>query len=310
MAARAHRRGSRRRGCSRAARRGAALAAGALLDAARADDREARARGDREAATRTKRERTARRRSLGRAQRRSRRSSKQLLAAGADPKHAQRLRRDADVGGGRSSATRRSSKRCSTRAPTSSSRNADGQTALMVVARTGNVAAAKLLIDHGADVNARESRKGADRADVGRAPEPAGDGRAACRARRRGRRALDGERLGAAASRPSRGRRTCRPAASRRSCTRRVRAASSARGSSSRTARTSISRIPTASRRCCLRCSMRTSTRRSTCSSTARTPTSGIGGAARRCTRPSTTTRCRTAAGPTGRRSTTPRASR
>jgi len=40
------------------------------------------------------------------------------------------------------------------------SKNADGQTALMVVARTSNVAAAELLIKHGADVNGREERKG------------------------------------------------------------------------------------------------------------------------------------------------------
>ncbi len=40
------------------------------------------------------------------------------------------------------------------------SANADGQTALMVVARGGNTAAAKLLIERGADVNASEQRKG------------------------------------------------------------------------------------------------------------------------------------------------------
>ena len=38
--------------------------------------------------------------------------------------------------------------------------NADGQTALMVVARGGNVAAAALLLERGADVNASEERKG------------------------------------------------------------------------------------------------------------------------------------------------------
>src|SRR5262245_25180830 len=35
--------------------------------------------------------------------------------------------------------------------------NEDGQTALMLAARTGNVAVAKLLVQHGADVNKRES---------------------------------------------------------------------------------------------------------------------------------------------------------
>ncbi len=37
--------------------------------------------------------------------------------------------------------------------------SADGQTALMLVARTDNVAAAKLLLDHGAHVDAREKQK-------------------------------------------------------------------------------------------------------------------------------------------------------
>src|SRR5690606_30545286 len=34
---------------------------------------------------------------------------------------------------------------------------ADGQTALMIVARTGNVESARLLLEHGADPNARET---------------------------------------------------------------------------------------------------------------------------------------------------------
>src|SRR5690606_1730109 len=38
--------------------------------------------------------------------------------------------------------------------------NADGQTALMVLARTENVAAARLLLERGADVDAVEQRKG------------------------------------------------------------------------------------------------------------------------------------------------------
>lgn len=38
--------------------------------------------------------------------------------------------------------------------------NADGQTPLMVVGRTENVAAARLLVEHGADVDAVEQRKG------------------------------------------------------------------------------------------------------------------------------------------------------
>ena len=35
--------------------------------------------------------------------------------------------------------------------------NEDGQTALMLAARTGNVAVAELLVKHGADVNRREN---------------------------------------------------------------------------------------------------------------------------------------------------------
>src|SRR5438094_8326356 len=38
--------------------------------------------------------------------------------------------------------------------------NADGQTALMVVARSGKVEAAKVLLSHGADVNAKEQWRG------------------------------------------------------------------------------------------------------------------------------------------------------
>ena len=45
---------------------------------------------------------------------------------------------------------------CSRPAPTRTSANEDGQTALMLAARTGNVAVAELLVKAGADVNARE----------------------------------------------------------------------------------------------------------------------------------------------------------
>ena len=56
----------------------------------------------------------------------------------------------------RPSATPPSSRRCSKPGPTVDAPGADGQTALMVVARSGNTAAAEALIEHGADVNARE----------------------------------------------------------------------------------------------------------------------------------------------------------
>ena len=51
----------------------------------------------------------------------------------------------------------RSSSCCSTAAIDANAANPEGETALMSVARTGNVAAAKLLLDAGADVNATEA---------------------------------------------------------------------------------------------------------------------------------------------------------
>ena len=42
-------------------------------------------------------------------------------------------------------------------APTSNAPNGDGQTALMLAARTGSLDVAKLLVERGADVNAREA---------------------------------------------------------------------------------------------------------------------------------------------------------
>ncbi len=44
----------------------------------------------------------------------------------------------------------------------------EGETALMTVARTGNVEAAKILLAHGAEVNSQEAMAAADAADVGR----------------------------------------------------------------------------------------------------------------------------------------------
>ena len=54
--------------------------------------------------------------------------------------------------------------------------NEDGQTPLMLAARTGNVALAKLLVQHGADVNRRERYPRAVGRDVGGRAEPCRDG--------------------------------------------------------------------------------------------------------------------------------------
>ena len=61
----------------------------------------------------------------------------------------------------------------------------EGETALMLVARTTNVAAAKLLLDHGAHVNAKESQKDQTALMWAAAQSQAADGQAADRARRR-----------------------------------------------------------------------------------------------------------------------------
>ena len=45
---------------------------------------------------------------------------------------------------------------------------ADGETVLMTAARAGNVESCGMLLDRGADVNARETLQGTDGADVGR----------------------------------------------------------------------------------------------------------------------------------------------
>ena len=96
----------------------------------------------------------------------------------------ERLRRHADVRGRGRRQRRRSSRKLLAAGADVESANADGQTALMVIARTSNVEAAKLLLDHGANVNARRAVARPDRADVGRGRRPARDGEAADRARR------------------------------------------------------------------------------------------------------------------------------
>ncbi len=56
-------------------------------------------------------------------------------------------------------ATPPSSKRLLKAGADPDSPGADGQTALMIVARTSNVAAARILIEHGAHVNAAEQQR-------------------------------------------------------------------------------------------------------------------------------------------------------
>ena len=71
----------------------------------------------------------------------------------------------------------------------------------MVVARTENVAAAKLLLDHGAHVNAQRDSRGTDRADVGGGRKPAGHGAGAARAWRGCKRAVASRRMAGAGER-------------------------------------------------------------------------------------------------------------
>ena len=61
----------------------------------------------------------------------------------------------------------------------------DGETVLMTAARTGNVPVIKALLARGANVRARERRKGAGRADVGGRREQRGRRDRAHRSRRR-----------------------------------------------------------------------------------------------------------------------------
>ena len=66
---------------------------------------------------------------------------------------------------------------------------ADGQTPLMIVARGTNVAAAKLLLDKGANPNAKESQRGQTALMWAAANSQGPMARSCCRARRRSRRA-------------------------------------------------------------------------------------------------------------------------
>ena len=72
----------------------------------------------------------------------------------------------------------------------------------MMASRTGNVAAMKVLLDRGADVNAKETPARDDGADVGRGPGPSGGGQAPDRARRRRRTPARTRRRAAGAAYP------------------------------------------------------------------------------------------------------------
>ncbi len=91
-----------------------------------------------------------------------------LLDAGASADVGQRSRRHAAAPRRRRTATPRSltlAARTSARMPTPHAPS--GVTPLMEAARSGSVEAVRLLLAHGADVNARERSAAADRADVG-----------------------------------------------------------------------------------------------------------------------------------------------
>ena len=62
-------------------------------------------------------------------------------------------------------------------------RSLGGETALMMASRTGNVAAIQVLLDHGAEVNAKTTLARDHGVDVGGGPGPSGRGPALDRAR-------------------------------------------------------------------------------------------------------------------------------
>ena len=74
----------------------------------------------------------------------------------------------------------------------------EGETALMTAARTGNVAAARVLLAHGARVDARERLARPDGVDVGGGAKPSGNGPRADRERRGRERTIRRPELGAA----------------------------------------------------------------------------------------------------------------
>ena len=108
-----------------------------------------------------------------------------LLAAGATVRRRQRSRHHAAASGQPPTAMPRSSRCCWTAARGRTTAAPSGVTPLMEAARSGSVEAVRLLLAHGADVNARERARRPDRADVGGRAAAPGHRRAAARARRR-----------------------------------------------------------------------------------------------------------------------------
>ncbi len=90
-----------------------------------------------------------------------------LIKAGADVSHSRTATAPRRCRSPRIPATPRFIKLLLKAGADVESANAEGQTALMAVARTGNVEAAKLLLGHGANVNAREELGRANRPHVG-----------------------------------------------------------------------------------------------------------------------------------------------
>ena len=74
----------------------------------------------------------------------------------------------------------------------------EGETALMTAARTGNVEAAKVLLDHGATRGRARESGTANRADVGRRGEASRDGAGVDRARSRRKRPRRSQEMGTA----------------------------------------------------------------------------------------------------------------
>ena len=132
-------------------------------------------------------------------------SCERLLAAGADVDGCERRTARRRCRKRRSSANvavLRGAARCGRRRRFAERRRPDGAHGRR--AQRQRRGRRKLLLEHGADVNAREHAQGSDGVDVGGGAEPARDGRAAARARRGGRMRARPSTTGSATSRPSR----------------------------------------------------------------------------------------------------------
>ena len=95
-------------------------------------------------------------------------------------------------------------------------RSPEGETALMTAARSGNVAAVKVLLAHGADVNAREAWKGQTALMWAAVENHAAVARAADRGGRRRQGAIEGRRVHAVSFCRARRSYRCGPRTARR----------------------------------------------------------------------------------------------